>query len=330
VLFGLFAGSSARILTLRQRWNSLRPALRDAPQSWNDPFGGTDPFSSNVVWSPEREAFDQWVEFAVQAKAQGDAVTVFTHSRAEFDWARQSNDVYVDDASLVAVSGQTVTPGSQPAATAAATRPPGTPGPTNTPRPTPAPRGEGAVVHVVQAGDTLSGISLQYGVSLDDLLRLNNLTRDSVLNVGQEIVVKSGQGGVATPQPTVTLRRPLRRRSRPATGTPATLSLSPLATPTPPPPPPTATPVPGGLCMGAFEDTNGNTVRDSGEPGLAGVAFVISSAGAEVARYATDGSTQPYCLKTLPPGAYSVQVTLPPGYVSAFDRADVALALGQQ
>jgi LysM repeat protein len=305
-----------------------------------DPFGGTDPFSSNVVWSPEQEAFDQWVEFAVQAKAQGDAVTVFTHSRAEFDWARQSNDVYVDDASLLAVVSvgtpgpAVVTPVTPPAKTPAPTVTPstGTLGPTNTPLPTLAPRGEGAVVHVVQSGDTLSGISVQYGVSLDDLLRLNNLTRDSILNVGQEIVVKSGQGGVVTPQPTATLRATVAPTLAPkTTSTPtATLALSPLATPTPLPPPPTATPVPGGVCMGAFEDTNGNTVRDGGEPGLAGVAFVISSAGVQVARYATDGSTQPYCLKTLPPGAYSVQVTLPPGYVSAFDKADVALALGQQ
>ena len=348
---GITAGTDLRFSVFMQAWQCAnidacgKGGIRsDQPYAMHlkvglDPFGGTDPFSSNVVWSPEQEAFDQWVEFAVQAKAQGTAVTVFTHSRAEFDWARQSNDVYVDDASLVAVSGQTVTPGgqtvtpgSQPAATAAATRPPGTPAPTNTPLPTLAPRGEGAVVHVVQAGDTLSGISVQYGVSLDDLYKLNNLTRDSVLYVGQEIVVKPGQGGVVAPQPTVTLKATVAPTLAPkATGTlTATLSLSPLATPTLPPPSPTATPVPGGVCMGAFQDTNGNTVRDGSEPGLAGVTFVISSGGNEVARYATDGSTQLYCLRTLPPGAYSVQVTLPSGYVSAFDKADVALALGQQ
>jgi len=120
-----------------------------------DPYGGTDPFSSNIVWSPERDAFDQWVEFAIQTKAQGEAVTVFTHSRAEFDWARQTNDVYLDDASLVAVSDKTETPGAavaatQPAGTSgpAATQPAGTPGPTRTPLPTRTPRAEGAVVHV--------------------------------------------------------------------------------------------------------------------------------------------------------------------------------------
>ena len=349
---GITTGTMLRFSIFMQTWQCAnidacgKGGIRsDQPYAMHlkvgiDPSGGTDPFSSNVVWSPEREAFDQWVEFAAQAKAQSEAVTVFTHSRAEFDWARQSNDVYVDDASLVAVSGQTATPGGQPGATAAATLPAGTPGPTNTPLPMPTPRGDGAVVHVVQAGDTLSGISLEYGVSLDDVYKLNNLTRDSILNVGQEIVVKAGPGGAVAPQPTATLKATVAPTLAPTTaGTPAaTPSPSPLATQTLLPPPPTATPVPrtpltgvpGGVCMSAFQDANGNTVRDGNEPGLAGVMFVISSGGAEVARYATDGSTPRYCLTTLPPGAYSVQVTLPSGYVSAFDKADVALALGQQ
>lgn len=66
-----------------------------------DPAGGTDPASANVVWSPEGNSFDQWAQFTVRATAQSDAVTVFTHSRAEWDFAHANNDVYLDDASLV-------------------------------------------------------------------------------------------------------------------------------------------------------------------------------------------------------------------------------------
>ena len=73
-----------------------------------DPTGGTDPFSPNIVWSPEQAAFDRWVEFSVEAVAKNDTVTVFTHSRPEWAWARLNNDVYLDDASLVVVSGTTV------------------------------------------------------------------------------------------------------------------------------------------------------------------------------------------------------------------------------
>jgi hypothetical protein len=68
-----------------------------------DPYGGTDPFSANVIWSPEKPAFDHWVQFSVQAQAKGSAVTVFTHSRAEWDYTRVNNDVYLDDASLIVV-----------------------------------------------------------------------------------------------------------------------------------------------------------------------------------------------------------------------------------
>ena len=65
-----------------------------------DPTGGTDPLSSNIVWSAEAPAWDTWVRFQVQAVAQSSTVTVFTHSRAEWDWARLNNEVYIDDARL--------------------------------------------------------------------------------------------------------------------------------------------------------------------------------------------------------------------------------------
>jgi LysM repeat protein len=350
---GLTSGTTLRFSIFMQAWQCANlsdcgkgGSHSDQPFAMHlkvgiDPFGGTDPFSSNIVWSPEGEAFDQWIEFAVQAKAQGDAVTVFTHSRAEFDWARQLNNVYLDDASLAVASGEAATPVAPPVATtqpteisapAAATQPAGTPAPTSPPAPAQTPSAEGAVVHVVQAGDTLYGISLQYNVSVDDLLKLNNLTRDSILSIGQEIIVQAGPGGVTAPQPAATPKATVaptaQATSAPTSAATVTALQSPL--PTPALPPPSATPVHGGLCMSAFEDTNGNTLRDGNEPGLAGVTFVISSDGAEVARYETDDSGNPYCLTTLPPGAYSVQVTLPPGYVSALDKADVALALGQQ
>lgn len=66
-----------------------------------DPTGGTVPTSTNVIWSAEAPAFDQWTHFSVQGRALAEAVTVFVHSRPEWDWARKNNDVYVDDASLV-------------------------------------------------------------------------------------------------------------------------------------------------------------------------------------------------------------------------------------
>jgi len=339
---GITPGAPLRFTIYIQAWQcdkidacGKNGILSDAPAEMHlrvgiDPYGGTNPFSSNIIWSPEKEAFDRWVEFAVEAKAQGDTVTVFTHSRADWDWARTSNDVYLDDASLVVVGPGQAQPPSQPTATAAAALVPNTPGPTftpgptSTPAPTRTPRPDGAVIHVVRPGDTLYGISLEYDVSLEELLRLNNLTRESILSIGQEIVVKVGAGTIVPPAVTST------RPGATLTPTlPATITL-PTPTPTPIPPTATATAIPTSLCLSAFEDLNHNTLRDGNEPGLAGATFVIASGGTEQTRYTTEGSGKPHCLTDLPPGAYSVQIVLPSGYVAPFEQIDLALALGQK
>jgi LysM repeat protein len=113
---GIRPGSTVRFSIYIQAWmchdidkcgmNGIRS---DAPSDMHlrvgiDPYGGDNPFSPNVVWAPEKEAFDRWVEFAVETPARADTVTVFTHSRPDWPWARVSNDVYLDDASLVVVS----------------------------------------------------------------------------------------------------------------------------------------------------------------------------------------------------------------------------------
>ena len=127
-----------------------------------DPTGGQDPFSSNIVWSPEQPAWDDYELFQVEAEARNTSVTVFTHSRADWDWARSNNDVYIDDGSLEVIgqappASPTLPPAPRvqqsvatqppkPAATSVATRTPApTPTatasstPTDTPEPTETP-----------------------------------------------------------------------------------------------------------------------------------------------------------------------------------------------
>jgi LysM repeat protein len=67
-----------------------------------DPYGGNNPWSSNIVWSPVMESYDQWSQFSVEATARADLVSVWTKSRPVY--ALQHNDVYVDEASLVVVN----------------------------------------------------------------------------------------------------------------------------------------------------------------------------------------------------------------------------------
>ncbi len=62
------------------------------------------------------------------------------------------------------------------------------------------PNPDGSLAHVVQSGQTLVGIAAVYGVSLADLLTLNNLTMQSIIQPGDEILVRA-----AVPTPAATI-----------------------------------------------------------------------------------------------------------------------------
>ncbi len=61
------------------------------------------------------------------------------------------------------------------------------PTPTYTPAPTPTP-----IIYVVQSGDTLLGIAIQYGVTLDALQRANAIADPRFLQAGQSLVIPTG------------------------------------------------------------------------------------------------------------------------------------------
>ncbi|MCC6488723.1 MAG: LysM peptidoglycan-binding domain-containing protein [Candidatus Hydrogenedentes bacterium] len=52
--------------------------------------------------------------------------------------------------------------------------------------------------HTVSSGETASTIAAKYGMSLSEFLNLNNLTRSSVLQIGQKCVVGEGASSAAT------------------------------------------------------------------------------------------------------------------------------------
>lgn len=64
------------------------------------------------------------------------------------------------------------------------------------------PRGE--ITHTVVAGDTLTGLSLQYDISVDVIVSANNLTNVDSLDIGQVLIIPAeGTEVVATSEPAV-------------------------------------------------------------------------------------------------------------------------------
>jgi hypothetical protein len=102
-----------------------------------DPTGGTDPYSSAIVWSPVQGVYDNYGLFAVEAEAQGDYVTVYTYSTPE--WPSVVINVYWDNAVLTATGGGIAPPPTNPPPTASSSgnNPPPAQQPTITPSPTP-------------------------------------------------------------------------------------------------------------------------------------------------------------------------------------------------
>jgi serine/threonine protein kinase len=96
--------------------------------------------------------------------------------------------------------------------------PTNTPLPTYTPLPANTPQPGGTIVHVVQAGDTLFGLSIQYNVPLEQIHALNNLNSQSILSIGQRIIIQAGTG--TQPVASATPRPPATPTKKPPTFTP--------------------------------------------------------------------------------------------------------------
>jgi hypothetical protein len=64
------------------------------------------------------------------------------------------------------------------------------------------------VTYTVRPNDTLFGIALQLGVSLEDLLELNDLTETSILDVGQILLVPTEEPSGTTAAPATRTQPP--------------------------------------------------------------------------------------------------------------------------
>jgi hypothetical protein len=163
------------------------------------------------------------------------------------------------------------------------------------PSPTPGP--DGRIIYIVKAGETCIQISLMYGVSVEYIRTTNLLDENCTLREGQRLMI--GVGGPSIPSPTP---------NPAATATPVT---------------PTATPGVGGtaqVCVLVYNDTNGDALRQSTEPAIAGAAISLTSQEGNYSQTLTSvinpdaTAYQGMCFANVPPGKYSVSAAAPDGY----------------
>jgi LysM repeat protein len=191
---------------------------------------------------------------------------------------------------------------------------------TLTPSPTPTP-----VVHVVEQGDTLLGIALEYGVTVDALVQVNGLDLSQYLHIGQTLVIPLGEEeladmGIVIPVGNMIL----------ATPTPLPLEIVGVAL--------YQTPVGGLWCMGEVVNTTGGPVTNlqvqvtlvahDGTPLLSSVALAAAD-------YLAPSGRAPFAVlfKTPPTGYADVRVSLLRGetvsaITAGFAPLDVVRTIG--
>ncbi len=246
-----------------------------------DPTGGTDPWSKDVIWSPEKDVYDKFERYEVQAVARSNKVTVFTHSRPENPM--EHNDIYLDDAELTVVGGGgfsvPVTVNPAPAMVAVESKPAAANG--------------GRISHIVKPGDTLFALALQYGVPVDQIMALNGLKPDSRIEIGRELIIALPE--VKPPAP-----------AQPATGNPFPSTGSTGSGR-------------GSICVQPFVDSDANGVYLAGELPLAVAGLHVSVLNAQnevVADRTVDAATDETCFTDLPATTYRVLADLPIGYLA--------------
>lgn len=340
---GVAVGQKYRFTAYMHAWSTNDDALRSSNQPSMgmqvgiDPNGGIDPFSPSIVWGQQVNAFDEWYLFGVDATAKNTTITVFTRSHPQLAW--KHNDVYVDDASLIAIAAN-----APPLATVAETLRPAnaptvaitqsiitqvgataTPGPSltpsNTPKPptptwpptsTPLPSGE--VWYTVRAGDTLAVIAYYHLTTADDIKRLNSLTSNAIFP-GNKLLIK-----YETPQPTPTDTPPV---SPTPSNTPELVQL-----PTGTQPSIANLPNYGQLCVVAYNDANGNATNDA-EPMLADVRVTLSLGESPIDGFVTSSNEAVHCFPFMPPNTYTITVAAPAGFTpSTAHEALVELKAG--
>lgn len=171
---------------------------------------------------------------------------------------------------------------------------------------TPTPNVDGQIVYTVQEGDNCTRIYLLTGVSIDQIIALNNLGEDCAVYPSQEILLGTVAPATATPRgpvPTATIGAP------------------------------TPTPFDGNgeICAVLFEDIDGNQMRSETEFYLAGGVISVSN---RVGTFSETSETvggdpvlvEPVCFEDVPEGEYNLSMGIPDDY-NATTGMNIAISL---
>jgi LysM repeat protein len=191
---GIRPGALLRFSVYMQGWSTNAAyGPSDRAQQMNmrvgiDPTGGTNGFSSNVIWSAPNDVFDDWGLYTIEAVARGSTVTVFTRSTPVYPV--QHVDVYVDDASLVVVGAGASQPASAPDGVVVQPTRPAPAGNVAGSEPMPEPAADGNIYYTVRRGDNLTRIAARFGTTVARLKLLNGLTGlNPVIYTGQRLII---------------------------------------------------------------------------------------------------------------------------------------------
>jgi LysM repeat protein len=286
-----------------------------------DPTGGTNPWSSEIVWGPAREVYDVYELFSVEAEAQGDHVTVYTYSAPQY--CTHHNDVYWDDAELIVIGGgnsessESTTPAQSAPASASSS------GSSSSGCSTTASgeaQADGSIVHTVQAGDTLLCIGWVYDVDVQTLRDLNNIS-GSLISVGQQLIVSPAEGGEASPPAAPEETETPTPEPEAGSGEEEASAGEEVAEQ----PAAAGEPETGGrICARIFEDMDQDFVFSQSEQPLSGGLILLS--GTINNSFTTTGGRERFCFEDLPAGDYVLSIEAPPGYqASSLDRVPVTL-----
>lgn len=165
--------------------------------------GGEQPTSTVHVVQPGESLFDISRQYGVSVNVIQDANNI-------------------TDVNVISVGASLVIPGAQPA------NPPQQDDGTETPLPP----DDDTIIHVVQPGENLFRIAQLYGTTIQEIIRLNNLSDPNDLVVGQELII-DGTPVATTPPPAATTPAPEATETEPTateTETPSATTPAPEAT----------------------------------------------------------------------------------------------------